>query len=99
MAVTAGLFVVAVAAAVVVVAVVVVAVIAVVVVVVVVGVVVIVVVGVVGVGPDQCMPSGIVRRGVQGMALFRSMESDSQKSVCTTVAFLWQRFPSSSLPS
>ncbi|CAE8628047.1 unnamed protein product [Polarella glacialis] len=95
MAVTAGLFVVAVAAAVVV-AVVVVAVIAVVVV----GVVVIVVVvGVVGVGPDQCMPSGIVRRGVQGMALFRSMESDSQKSVCTTVAFLWQRFPSSSLPS
>jgi hypothetical protein len=47
---------------------------------------------------NKSKPGKIVRRGVQGMALFRFMKTISQKPVCTTVAFLWQRFPRSILP-
>ncbi|CAE8631150.1 unnamed protein product [Polarella glacialis] len=41
-----------------------------------------------GFGPDQCKPSRIVRRGLQAMALLRSMESGLQKSVSTKLAEL-----------
>jgi hypothetical protein len=40
--------------------------------------------------PDQCKPSGVVRRGAQARALFRSMQSGLQECVCTTVASVWQ---------